>query len=209
VPGRANRTSIRIMSILRGSWLAAGCAAIALLFAACTHLLETNAQSLPDRLDYPGFTIERPAGDGWYMTDQPPESTMAEFKKHADGTEMMIQVARVWPPESIDNADQLFEFASNLPGDDPQVLLENGHGDTCVRHRAHSALTVNDASQSPPTEQRMTTSEDSLVCLDPLWPGALLSFTFSQRRGDGGQLDNAAESAAFIKGIQFDQYQSQ
>jgi hypothetical protein len=207
VPGRANRELTRSKTISRGSWIAAGCAALAL--AACTHLLETNVESLPERLDYPGFSFQRPPGEGWYMTDQPPESTMAEFKKHSDGTETMIQVARVWPPDPVEDADQLFEFASNLPGEDPQVVLENGHGDTCVRYRAHSALTVHYEASESPSQQRMRTDEDSLECLDPLWPGALLSFTYSQRRGDGGHLDGAPEADAFIRSIQFEQYLGQ
>ncbi len=209
--GRATRAqTIKGDFFCCGRWIAACVAALALALAGCTHLFETKVESLPDRLDYPGFSFERPDGGEWYMRDAPPQSTLAEFKKHSDGVESMIQVARVWPPDPVENADQLMEFASNLPGEDPQVALEDGHGTTCVRYRARSALTVNyEGSDNPQMQQRMITDEDSLECLDPLWPGALLAFTFSQRGKHGGSADGAHEADAFIRSIQFEQYQPQ
>jgi hypothetical protein len=211
VSGRATRAQFIQRSFIGcGRWIAASAVALALAGAGCTHLFETNAERLPDRLDYPGFSFQGPDGGEWYMRDVPPESTLVQFRKHSDGVESMIQVARIWPPDLVENADELMNFASNLPGEDPQVTLEDGHGTTCVRYRARSALTVNyEGSDNPQMQQRMVTDEDSLECLDPLWPGALLSFTFSQRGKHGGSVDGAHEADAFIKSIQFEQYQAQ
>jgi hypothetical protein len=176
--------------------------------AACTHLLETAADSMPARLQYPGFSFERPKGEDWYAANAPPDSTFAEFKKHDDGVETMIRISRVNPPDLIQDPDHLVEYANNLPAEDPIVRLEPGHGAVCVRYRGRSALTVNyDASADTSAaryQDRMLTDEDSLQCIDPQNPGELIAFTYSERGKLGGSADGAREADEFIRSIKFD-----
>ncbi len=187
-----------------GLSIAVWCAIVALMAGSgCTHLLETRADSLPGRIDYPGFSFERPEGRDWYLSNAPAAFTLLEFKRHSDGVETLIRVSRIQAP-AITNADQLTEFAENMPGEDPQVSVESGHGATCVRYRARSALTVNyEASAAPQYQHRMVTDEDSLDCIDPLSPGDLITFTFSQRGHDGGSADGANEADVFIRSVRF------
>lgn len=155
-------------------------------------------------MQFEDFSFARPTGDGWYMTNAPADFTYAEFKKRTESSEAMIRVVQMSPSDIIENEEQLLTYANNLPGEDPIIRLEAGHGATCVRYRGRSALTVNyEENTAGQYQNRMVTDEDSLECIDPDRPGSLFAFTYSERSKAGGSEQGLLEADEFIKSIQF------
>jgi hypothetical protein len=183
--------------------LAALAAAISAL-PACTHLLQTNAESLPDRMRFSEFSFARPQGDEWYYRDTSDPPTIAEFTKRGHRSEAQILVIGYLPPGRVTSLDELLDFGENLPGADKVVSPAPGHGATCVRYHARSLLSVNYANTSQPYTDVMVTDEDSLDCIDPGYPNYLVRFIFSQRSPNGGTDEGTREADAFIQSIQFD-----
>jgi hypothetical protein len=190
--------------VRRGAFAAAAFAAALSALPACTHLLQTNAESLPDRMQFSEFSFARPQGDDWYYRDTSDPPTIAEFTKRGHRSETQILVIGFLPPSRVTSLDELIDFGENLPGADKVISPAPGHGATCVRYHGRSLLSVNYANTMQPYTDVMVTDEDSLECIDPSYPNYLVRFIFSQRSPNGGTEEGTREADAFLDSIKFD-----
>jgi len=184
----------------RGAVLAAAVATVG-----CTHLMQTNADDLPDRMHLSEFSFARPEGSDWYLNNTINPPTVIEFTKRGHQSESQILVIGYRPDERVTNTDELFEWAQGLPDTDKIVALAPGHGATCIRYHGRSTLTVNYADTSKPSADVMVTDEDSLECIDPNQPGLMVRFIVTQRSASGGTPAGARSAEAFLSSVSFDQ----
>jgi hypothetical protein len=182
--------------------------AIAILIAvapiACTHLMQTDADALPGQMQRGDFSFQRPSRPGWYLSNTVDPPTLAEFTRHDGRAESQILIFAFAPPEPVSNAEQLHRWAESLPDADKVIAPAPGHGATCLRYHAQSALTVNYANTTAPSSERLITDEDSLECIDPHAPGFLVRFIYTQRSPTGGTPIGEEEAQTFLRSIQFE-----
>ncbi len=182
--------------------------ALALLLAAaplaCTHLMQTDANNLPDRMHRGDFSFERPARPGWYLSDTVDPPTLAEFTRHDGRAESQILIFAVAPRSPVTDAAELQRWAESLPDSDKVIAAAPGHGAICVRYHARSVLTVHYADTPSPSADRQVTDEDSLDCIDPHAPGYIVRFIYTQRSSIGGNPVGEEEAQQFLRTIEFD-----
>ena len=177
----------------------------ALALGGCTHVGQTSADGLPDRVETPEFSFDRPQGDGWYRIDtlQPP--AVIQFTQRTKGRETKIEIVSVAMSEPVRSLDDLTVWAQDLPEQDPIVRADSSHGALCVRHRGRSSATVHYVDDATKTDYqyRIIADEDSLECVDPVSPTRILRFVFSQRSQSGGSAEGEREADAFLSSVQF------
>ncbi len=176
----------------------------AILLSACTHAFQTSGDALPDRMHVGEFSFDRPQGEGWYLNNASDPPTIIEFTKRGHRAESQIIVIGYHPDGRVVTADELMDWAQNLPDADKVVSPAPGHGATCVRYHGRSTFTVHYANTTKPVSDVMMTDEDSLECIDPYHPGLIVRFITTQRSGEGGTPEGTAEAYAFLKSIQFE-----
>lgn len=172
--------------------------------ASCTHLLQTDAVGLPERIQRGDFSFQRPERTGWYLRDTVDPPTLAEFTRHDGRAESQILIFAFEPSSAVTNADELQHWAESLPGGDKVISPAAGHGTTCLRYHAQSLLTVNYANTTTPSVDRLITDEDSLECIDPHSPGFIVRFIYTQRSPNGGTPAGEQEADAFLSSIRFE-----
>jgi len=178
-------------------------AAIALL-PSCTHFSQTNGDALPERMHVGEFSFDRPQGEEWYLNNISDPPTIVEFTKRGHQSEAQILVMGFRPPSPITTADQLSDWAQNLPDADKVITPAPGHGAICVRYHGRSTISINYANTTKPTTDVMTTDEDSLECIDPNTPDILVRFITTQRSATGGTQTGSEEAVAFLNSIRFE-----
>ncbi|MGO9450116.1 MAG: hypothetical protein ACLQDV_03560 [Candidatus Binataceae bacterium] len=182
---------------------AAALAAITLL-PACTHFSQTSGDALPERMHVGEFSFDRPQGEQWYLNNISDPPTIVEFTKRGHQTEAQILAMGFRPPTPITTADQLTDWAENLPDADKVITPAPGHGAICVRYHGRSTMSINYADTTRPVTSVMTTDEDSLECIDPNTPNILVRFITTQRSATGGTQAGSEEAVAFLNSIRFE-----
>jgi hypothetical protein len=204
-PTARRKSSLRAIRAAGAFAVAAAALSAVTAVTGCTHLLQTSAEDLPDRMPFQEFAFDRPQGSEWYMRDTLDPPNIVEFTRRGDASEAQIRVVAVRPPGVVQNIDQLTEWAQDLPDEDKVIRAEPGHGATCVRYHGRSALTVNYARQAANYADRMITDEDSLECIDPHTPDIIVRFIVTQRSAAGGTPEGNRQADAFLSSVAFRQ----
>lgn len=192
--------------VVLASCVAVGC-------ASATPSDKVDFFQMAPRLEYQGFSFDRPPGTHWYLLQSEQSSTSATLRRETfsiTGTHTFYAIVELGSiekqPESHEQFAELARIGQRQAGYEVANVSHAQHlalwqGQWCIRFESSHLVTG-----APPSPERpLSMILRGYRCLHPAWPRVTLDFFYSER-GLPDQLEPklSEEGEAFLESVRID-----